>query len=471
MQKPRMRVIRMSMRGTVIIAGSLLLLFVLTATTCLAKDIEAKVDEYISAYLKIGNFGGSILIAKDGRILLSKGYGMADLEHDVPNTPQTIFRLGSVTKQFTSMAMMQLQEKQLLNVDDPIAKYLPTYPNGEEITIHHLLTHTSGIPDFGDFPDLQKTIMIPSPVEKTIERFKDKPLEFTPGEKFKYSNSGYILLGYIIEKVSGTSYEEFLEENIFQPLNMMSSGYDHHHTLLKHRASGYSIGGGGLTNAAYIDMSIPHAAGALYSTVEDLYLWDRALYTEKLVKKSSLDRIFTPFVEAESGTIKAHYAYGWNVLSLFDRKVITHGGGIDGFRTNIARYVDDDVCIVVLSNIETAPVEKISMDLAAIVFGEEYEVPKAKERVAAEVDPGIYDAYVGQYELAPDLIITVTKEDNRLFAQATGQPKFELYPESQTKFFAKVADIQVTFVKNEKGKVTQLIAHQAGKDTTAKKIK
>ena len=469
MQKARMRAIRMCIRGAAIIAGSLILVVVLSTTTCVAQDIEAKVDEYVGIYLREGNFSGSILIANKGRVLLSRGYGMADLEHDVPNTPETIFRVGSVTKQFTSMAIMQLQEKQLLNVDDPIAKYLPTYPNGEEITIHHLLTHTSGIPDFGDFPDLRKTITIPSPVEKTIERFKDKPLEFTPGEKFKYSNSGYILLGYIIEKVSGTSYEEFLEENIFQPLNMMSSGYDHHDTLLKHRASGYSTAGGELSNAAYIDMSIPHAAGALYSTVEDLYIWDRALYTEKLVKKNSLDRIFTPFVESEPGTIKGHYAYGWNVLSLFDRKVINHGGGIDGFMTKISRYVDDDVCIVVLSNIETAPVDKISMDLAAIVFGEEYEVPK--ERMAAEVNPRIYDAYVGQYELAPDLIVTVTKENNRLFAQATGQPKFELYPESETKFFARVANIQVTFVKNEKGEVTQLIAHQEGTDTAAKKIK
>jgi len=469
MQKTKMRTIEISMRGATVTVSILLLVFVfLTATTCVAQDIEATVDEYVSAYLRIGNFSGSILVAREGKILLNKGYGMADLEHDVPNTPQTIFRLGSVTKQFTSMAIMQLQEKGRLNVDDPITKYLPTYPSDERITIHHLLTHTSGIPNFTSFPDYEKTMMFPSPLEKTIERFKDKPLEFTPGEKFKYSNSGYILLGYIIEKVCGTSYEEFLKENIFQPLNMMSSGYDHHHTLLKHRASGYSTGGGGLTNVAYIDMSIPHAAGALYSTVEDLYLWDRALYTEKLVKKSSLDRMFTPFVEAESGAIKGHYAYGWNVLSLFDRKVIGHGGGINGFRTNIARYVDDDVCIIVLGNIHTAPVDKISMDLAAVVFGEEYEVPK--ERVAVEVDPRIYDVYVGQYELAPDLIATVTKENNRLFAQATGQPKFELYPESETKFFARVADIQVTFVKNEEGEVTQLIVHQEGKDSPARKI-
>ena len=339
--------------------------------TCLVdkrKDIESKVDEYIDAYLKMGNFSGSILIAREGKILLSKGYGMANFEHDVPNTAQTKFRLGSITKQFTAMAIMQLQEKGLLNVDDPIKKYIPDYPNGERITIHHLLTHTSGIPNLTSFPDYRRTMMIPSPVEKTIERFKDKPLEFTPGEKLKYSNSGYILLGYIIEKVSGKSYEAYLKENIFQPLNMVNTGYDHHSTLLKHRAAGYALTDKGLINAPYNDMSIPHGAGALYSTVEDLYLWDRALYTEKLVKKGSLNKMFTPF--------KENYGYGWVITSLFNHKRIGHGGRIVGFSTSISRYIDDDVFIVVLSNIANAPIEKISEDLAAIVFGEECELPK-----------------------------------------------------------------------------------------------
>ena len=430
-------------------------------TTETAQYIESKVDEYIGAYLKMERFSGSVLIAKDEEILLKKGYGMANYEHDVPNTPYTKFRLGSITKQFTSMSIMQLQEKGLLNVNDPIKKYITDYPDGEKITIHHLLTHTSGIPNFTSFPNYRETMMLLSPAEKTIERFKDKPLEFMPGEKYKYSNSGYILLGNIIEKVSKKSYEEYLKENIFHPLNMINTGYDHHSPLMRHRASGYSSSSDGLINVPYIDMSIPHGAGALYSTVEDLYIWDRALYTEKLVSKSSLERIFTPF--------KENYGYGWQITESFNHKHISHGGGINGFRTYISRYVDDDVCIIVLSNFEHSPTQKISNDLAAIVFGENYELPK--ERKAIKVDPKIYDAYVGQYEFSPEFIAMITKENNSLFIQATGQPKFEIFPESKDKFFLKAFDAQISFIMNDKGEVTQLILHQDGKDMPAKKIK
>ncbi|MEA1964396.1 MAG: serine hydrolase [Candidatus Aerophobetes bacterium] len=460
MAKRKMRIIEISTRGITTFVSALLLLAVLSAF-CAAQDIESKVDEYINGYLKMGSFSGSILIAEGGIILLSKGYGMANYENNVPNISQTKFRLGSVTKQFTAMAIIQLEEKGLLKVNDPLSKYLPDYPNGEEITTHHLLTHTSGIPNFTSFPEYRETIMLPSPVEKTIERFKYKPLEFAPGEKFSYSNSGYLLLGYIIEKVSGKSYEEYLKENIFQPLNMTNTGYDHHSTIIKHRASGYLLGVNGLVNADYIDMFIPYAAGALYSTVEDLYLWDRALYTEKLVSKSSLDKMFTPF--------KGNYGYGWFIMRAFNRKLITHGGVINGFYAYISRYADDEVCIIVLSNIENAPVDKISIDLAAIVFGEKYEI--SKERTVIKVDSKIYDAYVGQYELSPDFIIAITKENNHLFAQATGQPKFEIYPESEVKFFLKAADAEITFIKDDKGKITRLILHQYGRDYPAKKIK
>jgi len=452
----------MPTRGITTFVSAWLLLFVFVLSSPGAtQDIESKVDEYINPYLKMGAFSGSVLIARKGIILLSKGYGMANYESDVPNTLQTKFRLGSVTKQFTAISIMQLQEKGLLNVYDPISKYLPDYPNGERITLHHLLTHTSGIPNFTSFPEYQETIMLPSPVEKTMERFKHKPLEFTPGEKFKYSNSGYILLGYIIEKVSGKSYEDYLKENIFQPLNMMDTGYDHYRPLIKHRASGYVLGANGLVNAVYIDMSTPYAAGGLYSTVEDLYLWDQALYTEKLGSKNSLDEMFTPF--------KGDYGYGWFIIKAFNRRLITHGGTVNGFYAYISRYVDDKVCIIVLSNIESAPVDKISLDLAAIVFGEKYEVPKI--RTSIKVDSKVYDVYVGEYELAPNFIITVTKEDNHLFAQATGQPKFELYPESEVKFYLKMVNAQIIFVKNYKGEVTQLVLHQYGRDHFAKKIK
>jgi len=430
-------------------------------TACATQNLESKVDEYINAHLKLQKFSGSILIAQKGKILLSKGYGMANYELDVPNTPQMKFLLGSITKQFTSMAVMQLQEKGLLSVDDSLKKYIPDYPDGDKITVHHLLTHTSGIPNFTSFPEYTKTMMLASPVEETVERFKNKELEFTPGEKFSYSNSGYILLGYIIEKVSQKPYEVYLKENILQPLNLEDTGYGHYEPILEKRAAGYSWGKDHLVNASYLDMSIPHGAGALYSTVEDLYLWDRALYTEKLVSKNSLDKIFTPF--------KDNYGYGWGISELFGHKRISHGGGINGFTTDISRYPDDDVCIIVLSNFDHSSTGKISQDLAAIVFGEKYEFPK--ERKEVKVDPKIYEAYVGQYELKPNFIITITKENDRLFAQATGQPKAEIYPESEIKFFLKAVDAQLTFIKDDKGEVTQLILHQGGKDQPAKKVK
>jgi len=427
-----------------------------------SQTLEEKVDEYINPHIQMEKFSGSILIAQKGEILLSKGYGMANYEHNVPNTPHTKFRMGSLSKQFTAMAIMQLEEKGLLNVEDPIIKYFPDYPEtGKIITIHHLLTHTSGIPSFTGFPDFQKTSMMPSSLEETIARFKDKALEFAPGEKYNYSNSGYILLGAIIEKVSGQSYEMFLKENIFQPLKMVNTGYDHHNTILKDRAAGYFLGNEGLNNAAYTDMSIPHAAGSLYTTAEDLYLWDRALYTEKLVKESSLDKIFTPFME--------NYGYGWEIGDSFNRKVVAHSGGINGFTTRIVRYLDDEVCVIVLINIEGMGVGDIAGDLAAIVFGEKYEILQV--RLPIEMDTRIYDSYIGEYELMSDFIVTITTENNRIFAQATGQNMFEIYPESEIKFFLKAFDAQLTFIKNEQGKVTELIMHQAGKDMPAKKIK
>ena len=357
-------------KTTTIFPASLILLLVLLLalpSPAINKTLQDKVDEYISALVKMGKFSGSLLIAKNGDILHSKGYGLANREHDVPNTSQTIFRMGSIGKQFAATAIMQLQEQGKLDVKDPLTKYIPDYPNGDIITLHHLLTHTSGIPNLTDFPEHRKTIMIPSPVEKTILRFKDKPLEFAPGEKFKYCNSGWLLLGYIIEKVSGKTYEDYLEEHIFGPLKMTNSGYDHHSTILKNRASGYHITKEGPVNAPYVDMSIPHAGGALYSTVEDFFLWDRALYTEKILTKASLEKMFTPF--------KSNYGYGWRIDSIYGHKRIHHGGSIFGFQAHIARYVDDDTFVVFMCNQRPINAKKIAEDLAAIVFNKPYTLP------------------------------------------------------------------------------------------------
>jgi CubicO group peptidase (beta-lactamase class C family) len=355
-----------TLRKTVLIAAGLLF------ATARADEVASKLDEYMTALTKLGQFGGSVLVARDGRVLLSKGYGLANAEWDIPNTPTTKFRLGSIAKQFTAMAIMQLDEKGKLKVEDPVCKYVPECPESwRKIAIHHLLTHTSGIPSFTSFPDYIPTLSQPSLVSKTVERFKAKTLDFEPGTKFAYSNSGYVLLGYILEKVSEQDFSEYLDQNIFGPLKMQNSGYDSFGAVLKQRASGYMRRAGKLANALYIDMTIPHAAGALYSTVEDLYLWDQALYSEKLVSRPSLKRIFTPF--------KDDYAYGWFVTKRFNRKLINHGGGINGFSTMIDRYPDDKAAVIVLSNVEGSAVGPAARALAAIIFGEKYEMPRERK--------------------------------------------------------------------------------------------
>jgi len=340
---------------------------VLLLGNCRAQEVTSEIDKYLNTAVESGKFSGSILIARNGKVLLSKGYGMANRELNVPNTPQMKFRIGSLSKQFTAMAIMILQERGKLSVQDSVCKYVPDCPRGwAEITIHHLLTHTSGIQELLSFPDFRQTMALPSPVAQTVERFKNKPLDFKPGTKFKYSNSGYVLLGYIIERVSGQSYEAYLKENIFEPLKMSNSGSDHNDLIIENRAAGYTKRDGVIINAPYIDMSIPTGGGSLYSTVEDLFLWDQALYTEKLITRKSLDVMFTPYTTADWGD---GAAYGWFIgKNKSNHKYMGFLGGINGFAAQIMRYPDEKLLVVVLSNFSFAPVTDIESDLADIVF-------------------------------------------------------------------------------------------------------
>lgn len=344
-----------------------LIVIALTFSDVQAQQLFSKVDEYMNAAVRDGKFSGSVLIAREGKVLVSKGYGMASLELGVLNTPQMKFRIGSLTKQFTAMAMMVLQEHGKLKVQDPVCNYVPRCPpDWTDVTIHHLLTHTSGIPDLLSFPDFQKTMALPSPLAQTVERFKSKPLEFKPGTKFKYSNSGYVLLGYIIERVTGQTYEDFLKENVFEPLKMLDTGSDHNDLLLKHRAVGYTRRGNVVINAPYIDMSIPTGGGSLYSTVEDLFLWDQALYAERLLGKGSYEAMFKPYATADWGD---GAAYGWFIgKDKSNHRYMGFLGGINGFAAQIMRYPDQKVLVVVLSNFSFAPIGDIENDLAAIVF-------------------------------------------------------------------------------------------------------
>jgi CubicO group peptidase (beta-lactamase class C family) len=304
-------------------------------------------------------YSGSVLISKDEKIWFNRGYNFANREHQIKNTPETKFRIGSITKQFTAMAIIILQEHGELNVADNISKFIPSYKYGDQIKLHHLLTHSSGIPNITQLPTIKELMKQPTNTEKTVRLIMDLEPEVVPGFKFQYSNSGYMLLAYIIEKTTGLSYGEFLRNQIFSPLGMNNSGCDNQKEIIPNRAQGYEYDNG-IVNAEYIDMSFPMGGGNLYSTTEDLFKWDQALYTERLVTRESLETIFTSYGFG--------YGYGWFINEDQNRSSIYHGGGIVGFKNEIIRYVNDRITIIILNNLSTTNVEQIRNDLTKMVF-------------------------------------------------------------------------------------------------------
>lgn len=314
------------------------------------KDTQAALIKYMDNYSSENQFSGTVLVAKGDDVLLDRGYGMADYDKHIKNNSQTVFEIGSITKQFTATAILMLQEKKLLNVQDKLSKYISDYPNGDKIKIYNLLTHTSGIDEYAKSEDdlIKKAYLSYTPL-KLIESFKNKPLNFNPGTKFEYSNSNYILLGYIIEKVSGMKYEDYIEKNIIKPLKLRNTG-----TLgslsnqagIKNKAIGYlniDTISHKYKKGYKIDGSYPYAAGEIYSTVEDLYRWNKALNEGKLINKQSLDQMFTPYL--------SDYGYGWYIDKLNDKdKIVFHGGSIPGYTSFIERDINKKYVIIVLSN-------------------------------------------------------------------------------------------------------------------------
>jgi CubicO group peptidase (beta-lactamase class C family) len=347
-----------------------------------AATFEKKVEELLTAHRAVNDFSGAVLVARQGKPLVAKGYGYANVEWQIPNTTTTKFRIGSITKQFTSMLIMQLREQGKLKLEDSLCLYVTPCPESwKPVTVHHLLTHTSGIPTYTGIPSWRATSMVPKKVDDIVALVRDLPLQWTPGDKFAYNNSGYYLLGVVIEKATGQKYEQALQDMILAPLGLADTGYDWSRTILPRRASGYSGRASALTNAAALDMQQPYAAGALYSTVEDLLKWDQALYTERLLPNAAKEIMWTP--------VKDGYAYGWTIgqpePALFGGyKRIAHGGGINGFSSVIVRLPDPNLTFIVLANNDTANASAVGRDLAAIYFGHPYTIPE--ERKVAAVD-------------------------------------------------------------------------------------
>jgi CubicO group peptidase (beta-lactamase class C family) len=432
---------------------------ILTLAAAAAAEVSpARLAEQAQAYFDAGTFQGAVLVARDGKPILSRGYGKASVEWDIENAPDTKFRLGSVTKQFTGMAVLLLEEQGKLSVSDPVSKLVPEAPEAwAKVTIHHLLTHTSGIPSFTSLPDYQKTNALPAPPAETMKRVAGMPLEFEPGARFKYSNTGYTLLGLIIERASGMEYAAFVRKNIFEPLGMKDTGYQDQKTILPRFASGYARGPKGLIHASHIDMSIPHAAGSLYSTTLDLMKWDAALRDGKLIGAAGYARYFKPE--------KDGYAYGWLVREQNGLTVHQHGGGIEGFSTVITRVPGEKLLIVALANIENSQAGRLATDLLQLSLGK--DVPKPAVRKEIQLPAEVLGRYPGVYAFSPAFAMTVTLEDGQLMTQATNQPKIPIFAETERRFFPKVVDAVLEFQVDGEGKVTGLLLEQGGKKMPA----
>ncbi len=351
-----------------IFSKTVLLFIIVIVGGC--RDLTNRLDEYLTNARAYWKFEGSVLVAWHGKVILSSGYGMASRAVGEPNTPQTRFFIGSITKQFTAAAIMKLHEAGRLDLDAPITRYLPEYPekSGSKITIHQLLTHTSGIPNLTDNPEIILRRTLPFPDTDLMKVFWDKPLLFEPGRFFHYSNSGYIVLGAIIERISGQSYEAFLHHELLKPAGMLNSGYGRREARLPDRAEGYTLAESGtLLDAVPIHFSVLHSAGAMYSTVEDMLLWDRALARDEILSRKSIALMMSPSA--------GNHGYGWVMDMEFGREHYFHGGFIDGYNTTFDRWPNEGLCVIVFSNDDEAPVQKIARDLAAIVFGADYTMP------------------------------------------------------------------------------------------------
>ncbi len=428
-------------------------------------EIFEKLQEYLSAAHNYWNFQGAVLVARNGEVILKGGIGMADVEKRIPNTASTRFPIGSVTKTFTATAIMQLAEKELVSLDDPLIQYLPDYQEeaASKISIRHLLSHTSGVPEIAQNPQLMKEMETYRAPEDLVALFKDKPLDFKPGESSSYSNSGYVLLGMIIEQVSGQTYSTYIRDHLLIPLGMTHTGmYEDY--LSKHDfAKGYiDKNDGNLMKAPFIHPSWGYAAGSLFSTVGDMLRWDQALSAEKVLARSSLDQMFTP--------VKGNYGYGWLIMEAFGRKSICHGGGVPGFNAWIERWPAENVFIVVLSNISSTPAGEIARSLAAILFGQPYEPPSP--RVSLQVSPDLFDEYVGIYRIDEKNLREVIRDGDALMVSRNGGRRFQILPYARDRFFFphdKGATLH--FKRDESRKIVGQVFHQLGVDEEAAKIR
>lgn len=440
-----------------------------------SQSYQSKIDAVVSSTYSSKEPGISVLVAKDRKAIYSKAFGKSNLELNTPLETNSVFQIGSITKQFTAISILMLEEQGKLSVEDKIGKYIPEYTEiGKDITIHHLLNHTSGIKNrtpVGDKGFISKTNMSPT---ELIAYFKDEPLEFKPGERFKYSNAGYILLGRIIEIVSGQPYSDFIEQNIFDKIGMKNSSCGDMKQVIPNLTKGYIIEQNDFVKSDYINLSLAYSAGAILSTTEDLLKWQNALLSNTLLKASSIKQAMTPTL-LNSGK-RVPYGYGFRFSKLGNSPVIAHTGSTKGF-TSIALFLPKEkLYITALTNCNCKNVNSVAKQVAELFVNlPDNKITEVEnnqpERKSIDVPSEILSDYTGTYEVKPNVNLTIGLDNtNQLYLLAPGQTKkVELFAETQNHFFVKIVDVEITFNTNEKEKVISLTMNQSGRKITAKK--
>lgn len=411
------------------------------------ENYSAAIEKYMNAEVAVKQFSGCVLVANKTGIIYQKAFGFADREWEINNRIDSKFEIGSLTKQFTAAAILQLAEQHKLSLSDKLSKYFPGYPKGDNVTVHMLLDHTSGIADYTTLPRFNALHTLPLPKDSIIALFKNQPYSFSPGTKWSYSNSGYFLLGCIIEKVSGQSYSDFLKQHIINKAQLTNTAVNQTDSILNYRAKGYSMPEkGGWKNAEYFAMEFPFSAGSIISTAFDLYSWENALLKGDVISKTSVAQMTTPYLN--------HYGYGLIIDSVDNHRRFSHSGAIPGFTSYLANFPNDEVSIVILSN-NDSQVEAIADGLSSIVFNRPFQMPYIPKEVP--INYSILSRYAGRYQIPQPSGATnfeLLVEGNKIYLkpEGSGDFKMELKPESETKFFfARDHDQEIEFLLDPKG--------------------
>jgi len=439
-----------------------------------------QIDSMFTSLQEKNRFNGNVLIAENGKPIFEKGYGFENFATKELLTSESVFELASCSKQFTAFAIALLQHQKKLSYSDDITRFIPELSAYKGVTIDNLVHHTSGLPDYMALFDSlwdKSKIANNADLVKLLVKYHPKQ-EFAPGTKYEYSNTGYALLATIIEKASGKSYADYLQQSIFKPLKMEHSlVYNRRYRPKKVNHYAYDFVYDP-DKAAYIQIdSIPEANmvywldgisgdGTVNTTARDLLLWDQALYTDKLLPAAERAVLFTPG-KLKDGTA-TDYAFGWMVENNPEiGKMALHTGGWGAYRTFIERDMDKNKTVIILQNADPATMP--GKAVRSLLYGKPLPPPVVRKEIA--LDNQVLDQYIGEYELEPGFSIVVTREGNQLYTQATGQSKFPVFAETERKFFLKVVEAQLEFMKDDAGKVTHALLYQGGATMNAKKIK